>query len=137
MTASGQGKLLAISDLHVGYQENRQIVAELAPHGEHDWLLVAGDVGDVYADVEWALRQLAGRFARVVWVPGNHELSTATEDWHRRYGAAAMVYGHLHIPRRIWRDGVPFDEVSLGYPREWSKRGPVPQPVRRLFTEPG
>jgi len=80
VTASGPGKLLAISDLHVRYQENRQIVAELAPHGEHDWLLVAGDVGEVYADVEWALRQLAGRFARVVWVPGNHELWTPPDD---------------------------------------------------------
>ena len=278
VTASGPGKLLAISDLHVRYQENRQIVAELAPHGEHDWLLVAGDVGDVYADVEWALRQLAGRFARVVWVPGNHELwtppddpvqlrgeeryaslvelcrslgvltpedpyplwtgeggpalivplfllydytyrpagyptaeaalarayevgvvcndevllhpdpwpsrqewcrarlalterrlaardasvptvllnhfplireptdilrypefaqwcgTTATEDWHRRYGAAAMVYGHLHIPRRIWRDGVPFDEVSLGYPREWKPRPNPPSGPRQILA---
>jgi hypothetical protein len=28
------------------------------------------------ARIEWALRTLAERFARVVWVPGNHELWT-------------------------------------------------------------
>ncbi|MGI8802886.1 MAG: metallophosphoesterase family protein [Solirubrobacteraceae bacterium] len=46
----------------------------------------------------------------------------ATADWHRRYRAAAVVYGHLHIPRTTWSDGVPFREVSVGYPREWRGR---------------
>jgi hypothetical protein len=32
------------------------------------------------------------------------------------------VYGHLHIPRTTWYDGVRFEEVSLGYPAEWAKR---------------
>ena len=39
-----------------------------------------------------------------------------TADWHIRYGAAAVAYGHLHIPRTTWHDGVRFEEVSLGYP---------------------
>jgi 3',5'-cyclic AMP phosphodiesterase CpdA len=42
-----------------------------------------------------------------------------TADWHRRFHAAAVVYGHLHIPRTTWEDGVRFEEVSIGYPREW------------------
>jgi predicted phosphodiesterase len=41
-----------------------------------------------------------------------------TADWHRRFRATAVVYGHLHIPRTTWHDGVRFEEVSLGYPRE-------------------
>lgn len=41
-----------------------------------------------------------------------------TADWHRRFRAAAVVYGHLHINRTMWHDGVPFHEVSMGYPRE-------------------
>jgi 3',5'-cyclic AMP phosphodiesterase CpdA len=41
-----------------------------------------------------------------------------TADWHRRFRAQAVVYGHLHIPRTTWEDGVRFEEVSLGYPRE-------------------
>jgi 3',5'-cyclic AMP phosphodiesterase CpdA len=46
-----------------------------------------------------------------------------TADWHVRFGAKAVVYGHLHIPRVTWHDGVRFTEVSLGYPREWRRRG--------------
>ncbi|KAI5858227.1 metallophosphoesterase-like protein [Durotheca rogersii] len=43
----------------------------------------------------------------------------ATEDWHRRFGAAVVVSGHLHVPRTDWRDGTRFEECSLGYPRQW------------------
>ncbi len=63
----------------------------------------------------------------------------ATADWHRRYRARAVVYGHLHIPRTTWHDGVRFEEVSLGYPREWSsRRTPVHcreahAPLRRIL----
>lgn len=45
-----------------------------------------------------------------------------TSDWHRRFRAAAVIYGHLHIPRTTWYDGVRFEEVSLGYPRERTQR---------------
>ncbi len=263
--------------MHVGYPENRQIVARLRPQSERDWLLVAGDVGEQIADVEWALRTLSGRFHRVIWAPGNHELWTpqddpiqlrgenrylhlvelcrglgvltpedaypvwdgpggpvtvaplfllydytfrpagtstkaealayayetgvvctdetllhpdpypsreawcrarvaATErrlagqdpdlptvlvnhfplvreptrvlwypefaqwcgteltaDWHIRFGAVAVAYGHLHIPRTTYHDGVRFEEVSLGYPREWRRRGEPPSPVRQIL----
>jgi hypothetical protein len=278
---STQGKLLAISDLHVAYPENRAIVAGLRPTSEADWLLVAGDVGELVADVRWALATLAGRFARVVWVPGNHELWTpsrdpvalrgeqryrhlvelarglgvltpedpypvwdgpggpvtvaplmllydytfrpdgattkeeglarayaagvvcademmlhpdghgsvdawcrtrlavtgarlagrdpdlpvvlvnhyplvreptrvlrypefaqwcgtgGTADWHLRFRAAAVVYGHLHIPRTTWHDGVRFEEVSLGYPREWRPRAAPPGQLRQILPAGG
>ncbi len=49
--------------------------------------------------------------------------TTRTADWHSRFRAAAVVYGHLHIPRTTWQDGVRFEEVSIGYPREWQARG--------------
>ncbi len=48
--------------------------------------------------------------------------TTASADWHVRYRARAVVYGHLHIPRVIFEDGVRFVEASLGYPREWKAR---------------
>jgi 3',5'-cyclic AMP phosphodiesterase CpdA len=274
-------KLLAVSDLHVSFPENREIVAGLRPESEGDWLLVAGDVGEIVADIEWALRTLSERFARVVWVPGNHELWThqadpvklrgearyrhlvelcrslgvltpedpypvwdgaggpvtiaplfllydytfrppgaqtkeaglaiayeagvvcsdelllhpdpypsreawcqarlaaaesrlealdpaaatilvnhfplvrqptdvlrypqfaqwcgtvATAGWHVRFNAAAVVYGHLHIPRTTWYDGVRFEEVSYGYPREWRERGSAPGPPRQILPAPG
>jgi hypothetical protein len=43
----------------------------------------------------------------------------ATEDWHTRYRADLVVSGHLHMRATDWRDGVRFEEVSLGYPRHW------------------
>ncbi|MEU4541142.1 metallophosphoesterase [Streptosporangium sp. NPDC023825] len=273
--------LLAISDLHIGYQENRSIVERLRPTSASDWLLVAGDVSEKVSDVEWALGLLAGRFEKVVWAPGNHELWThpgdpvqlrgeeryrhlvevcrnlgvatpedpyptwtgpggpvtvaplfvlydytfrmpgvatkeealaiaydkgvvctdemllhpdpyptrdawcdariaeterrlearppgvptvlvnhyplvreptlvlyhpefaiwcgteRTADWHLRFDAATVVYGHLHIPRTTWHDGVRFEEVSLGYPREWRPRATAPGRPRRILPAPG
>ncbi|OON81914.1 metallophosphoesterase family protein [Streptomyces tsukubensis] len=261
------GRLLAVSDLHTAMTENQAIVDTLRPRSDADWLIVAGDVAERFADVERTLRQLAGRFSKVVWTPGNHELWTPkndpvqlkgvaryarlvelcreldistpedpypvwegpggpvavaplfllydytfrapgtrtkeeslarahatgvvctdefllhpepypaaddwcrarvaeterrlvahdpelplvlighwplvrhpteilwypefaqwcgtelTADWHTRFPTAAVVYGHLHIPRTTWQDGVRFEEVSIGYPREWRKRG--------------
>jgi hypothetical protein len=66
-------KLWAIADLHLAAERNRQAFAALPSYPE-DWLIVAGDVCeglDLFAE---ALDWLAGRFARVIWVPGNHEL---------------------------------------------------------------
>ena len=275
---SDDARLLAVSDLHVAYPQNRQLVGELRPRSPADWLLVAGDVGERLPDIEWALRTLSEHFAQVVWVPGNHDLwthrtdpvqlrgeeryrrlvafcqelgvltpedpypvwdgpgrpgpdraavpalrlllparrradqgrgpgprlrhrawcaptsggctptrirarrsgagpgsrrpqarlaalppgppavlvnhfplireptrvlrypefaqwcgTTRTDDWHVRFNAAAVVYGHLHIPRTIWRDGVPFVEVSLGYPREWQRRPAPPDLPRQVL----
>jgi 3',5'-cyclic AMP phosphodiesterase CpdA len=274
------GGLYAISDLHVAYQDNRRYVEQIRPQHEDDWLLVAGDVAETIADIEWALRLLRERFATVVWVPGNHELWTArqdpvqlrgeeryrhlvalaqslgvvtpedpypvwngeggpvlvvplfllydytfypagatskeeglekaytagvvcrdeyvlhpdpwpsrdawcrdrvaqterrlterdprlptvlvnhfplvreptrvlrypefaqwcgtvsTQDWHTRFNAVSVVYGHLHIPRLIVVDGVPFEEVSLGYPREWQPRAKPPDVPRRILPRP-
>jgi 3',5'-cyclic AMP phosphodiesterase CpdA len=58
-----------------------------------------------------------------------------TADWHLRWHAVAVVYGHLHIPRTTWYDGVRFEEVSLGYPREWTRRPVQYQrpPLRRIL----
>jgi 3',5'-cyclic AMP phosphodiesterase CpdA len=289
-------RLLAISDLHVGYPENRAYADALAPEDPGDWLIVAGDVGEMFADVGFVLASLAGRFARVIWTPGNHELwtlasdpvaargvarydalvkvcrrfgvltpedefplwdgpggpvtvaplftaydysftdgpgalagldgpgaldglaerderrdarqaalaaaraagyraadegrlhadpypsvadwsrervattrrrldatrgplvlashwplhrdpvralrhqsfapwcgTTATADWHTAYPVTAAVYGHLHIPRTTYYDGVRFEEVSVGNPPEWQRRGSAPPPPRVIL----
>jgi 3',5'-cyclic AMP phosphodiesterase CpdA len=275
-----EASLLAVSDLHVGYRENRPIVAGLTPRSAADWLIVAGDVGEFVADIEWALTVLSERFAKVIWVPGNHELWThrrdtldlrgreryrylvelcrrlgvvtpedpypvwtgdggpggpvvvaplfllydysfrpdgattkaeglarayatgvvctdemllhpdpyptieawcearltqterrlnelpaelptvlvnhfplvreptrvlrypqfaqwcgteRTADWPTRFRAAAVVYGHLHIPRTTSYHGVRHEEVSLGYPREWQRRARPPQLPRLIL----
>jgi hypothetical protein len=59
-----------------------------------------------------------------------------TADWHRRFNAVAAVYGHLHIPRTTWHDGVRFEEVSLGYPREWERREATPGRPRQILPAP-
>ena len=280
MTASRGAHLLAISDLHVGYDANRAIVEQMRPGNDGDWLIVAGDVGERFDDILWALSTLKQHFAEVVWLPGNHELWTPrgdevtlrgearyrrlveevralgittpedpyrvwegpqgpvavcplfllydytwragtpgattkaealaqstelgvvctdemllhpdplpgiddwcrarvawtrarlealdpelptvlanhwplqrdptavlrypsfalwcgtelTEDWHVRFRATEVVYGHLHIPRVTWLDGVRFTEVSLGYPREWGRRPAGPQGPRQILS---
>ena len=63
-TAGGAGRLLAISDLHVGYAENRALVEAMRPHTDDDWLLVAGDVAETVADIAGRWRPLRGRFRR-------------------------------------------------------------------------
>jgi predicted phosphodiesterase len=257
-------KLWAISDLHVGYAENRRIVEQLAAQPD-DWMVLGGDLGESVDDLRFVLETLGPRFARLIWVPGNHELwtlpntamqrgegkyfqmvelcrqygvltpedpyevlddgtaryliaplftlydysfcppgmsvaqalewaleaglqctdeyllfpdpypsraawcaarcaysearlaaalrthsgptvlidhfpllqelavlpavprfciwcgTTRTRDWHRRFRAAAVVFGHLHIPQQRMIDEVRFSEVSLGYPRQWSR----------------
>ncbi len=258
------------------YPDNREFVQSLRP-SPHDWLLVVGDVAEKAADIEWTLRVLATRFAKVIWVPGNHELWTqstdpvtlrgeyryqylvsmcrrlgvvtpedpfpvwtgpggpvvvvplfflydysfrpegmttkdealayayetgivcsdeavlypdpypsrdawcharveATErrlsllrpgtrtilvshfpltrqptevlhypefalwcgtertaDWHLRFGAEAVVYGHLHIPGTTWEDGVRFEEVSFGYPQELEIYPDRPRELRQIL----
>jgi 3',5'-cyclic AMP phosphodiesterase CpdA len=270
-------RLLAVSDIHVGFPENREVVEGLRAESAADWLIVAGDVGERAADIVRTLDLLSRRFAKVIWAPGNHELWTLREDpcqlrgeerylylveqcqglgvitpedpyprwdgpggpvtvaplfllydytfrpdgaatkeaalararqagimcadeimlhpdpypsreawcaariavterrlaardpslptvlvnhfplvrdptrvlrypefaqwcgtertadWHVRFGAAAVVYGHLHIPRTTWHDGVRFEEVSLGYPREWRPRSRPPRVPRPIL----
>nr|WP_235032293.1 metallophosphoesterase [Actinacidiphila yanglinensis] len=279
-TTSGGPQLLAISDLHVGYDANRALVEKMRPESDDDWLIVAGDVAERAADILWALGTLKENFGTVIWLPGNHEVWTPnddpvtlrgearyrhlvdeigrlgiitpedpypvfesakgpvavcpmfllydyswrdgtpgattkqqaldhstelgivctdemllhpdplpgiddwcrarvaltaerlsaldpelptvlanhwplhreptrvlrypsfalwcgtelTEDWHIRFRATEVVYGHLHIPRIIHRDGVRFTEASLGYPREWGARDAGPLGPRRILS---
>jgi 3',5'-cyclic AMP phosphodiesterase CpdA len=277
MGAERAGRLLAISDLHVSYPDNRRFIEDLHPSSPADWLIVAGDVAEKVADVGWALGTLADRFEQVIWVPGNHELWTspkdpvqahgperydllvdicrrlgvltpeddyptwtgeggpvqiipmfllydysfrpdgagdakealalarkagvvctdeflldpapypsrqawcqariaatearlaargselptvlvnhfplvreptrvlrypefalwcgteATADWHLLFHAQVVVYGHLHIPRPLMIDGVRFQEVSLGYPRERARYPNWPLPPRQIL----
>jgi 3',5'-cyclic AMP phosphodiesterase CpdA len=272
--------LLATSDIHVGFRQNRTIVEGMRPTSDDDWLIVAGDVGEVVDHIVWGLRLLKERFATVLWVPGNHELWThpkdpvqlrgqarydhlvgvcrqlgvitpedpyplwdgpggpayvaplfllydysfrpdgagtkqealqlaeeagvmcadelllhpdphssreawcderiarsearldaldpnvptvlvnhfplvrqptdvlrypefaqwcgteRTADWAQRYRARVVVYGHLHIPRSTVWDGVRHEEVSVGYPREWTRRGHPHGVLRQILPSP-
>ncbi len=72
-------KLYAISDLHVEHEINRNALEALSPYPD-DWLIVAGDVCTAEHYFRWTLDILTQRFAKVIWVPGNHELWTEKQE---------------------------------------------------------
>ena len=80
-------KLWAISDLHVGYEENRRAVQSL-PSFPDDWLMIAGDTGESPAHLDFVLRTLQPRFKQLVWTPGNHDLWTPTTLASEKRGVA-------------------------------------------------
>jgi predicted phosphodiesterase len=74
-------RIYAISDLHTDFRENRAALerAGLAGHRD-DVLIVAGDIADNELVLRDTLEWLAGRFAEVFFVPGNHELWVRGEN---------------------------------------------------------
>jgi 3',5'-cyclic AMP phosphodiesterase CpdA len=63
--------------------------------------------------------------------------TTRTEDWAQRYGARAVISGHLHLRTTLWRHGVRYDEVSLGYPRDWRHERGLAWYLRQVLPEDG
>lgn len=59
-----------------------------------------------------------------------------TTDWHTRYRADVVVSGHLHLRTTRWRDGVRFEETSLGYPAQWQQTKTAAAYLRRILPEP-
>jgi 3',5'-cyclic AMP phosphodiesterase CpdA len=62
--------------------------------------------------------------------------TTATEDWHRRFRAELVISGHLHMRATDWRDGVRFEEVSLGYPTQWDSAAGAERYLRLVWPGP-
>ena len=56
-----------------------------------------------------------------------------TEDWHIRFPVSVVVYGHLHIRGTHFRDGVRFEEVSLGYPGDWHQSSGIQPYLREIL----
>lgn len=272
-------RLWALSDLHVGHPANREALAQ-APHHPEDWLVLAGDLGETADHLRLVFDTFLPRFARLLWVPGNHELycvprtpgepvgearyqqlvelcriygvstpedpyprwpgegpptllcplfvgydysfgpdgmtvdqmlhwaaeegirssdevllrtdpwpdkvswchervriterrltdevppghrlvlinhyplrrelvriprvpryipwcgTRLTESWHRRFPVDVVVSGHLHVRATDWRDGVRFEEVSLGYPRQWQVEQGLARNLRQILPGP-
>jgi 3',5'-cyclic AMP phosphodiesterase CpdA len=59
-----------------------------------------------------------------------------TEDWHLRFRAEAVIYGHLHIRATHMRDGVRFEEVSLGYPQNYDPNRGIEPYLRQILPHP-
>ena len=60
----------------------------------------------------------------------------ATEDWHLRFPTYVAVSGHLHIRATDYRNGVRFEEVSLGYPQHWDVNQPLESYLREILPGP-
>lgn len=56
-----------------------------------------------------------------------------TEDFHTRFRALCCVHGHLHVRATDTRDGVRFEEVSLGYPAHWNAQLGAEPYLRRIL----
>ena len=86
-------KLHAISDLHLDYQVNFEALAAMSHYGE-DWLITGGDLCTKGNDLRAALDLLCKKFAKVFWVPGNHEL-WSSRDEHGSLLSGEKKYEHL------------------------------------------
>ncbi len=42
-----------------------------------------------------------------------------TENWIKKFNIEIIIYGHMHIRSSKQKEGIQFEEVSLGYPRDW------------------
>lgn len=84
----------------------------------------------------WPLRYDLARPPRVprfsIWCG-----TVLTEDWGRRYRARAVVSGHLHLRTTIVRHGVRYEEVSLGYPRDWRQERGIDWYLRQILPATG
>jgi len=62
--------------------------------------------------------------------------TTRTAHWPTRYRADVVVSGHLHMRSTRWRDGIRFEEVSLGYPPQWRRERTADDYLRQVLPEP-
>lgn len=89
-------------------QTEKKLAAAVEAHPDVP-LIIAG---------HWPLREDLVKLPRVprfsLWCG-----TTKTKDWHKRFNAKVVISGHLHIRRTDWIDETRFEEVSLGYPKQW------------------
>jgi 3',5'-cyclic AMP phosphodiesterase CpdA len=104
-------KLLAISDLHLSYEQNRLALSTI-PAGPEDWLILAGDIGETREHLQHAIEVLRPRFEKLVWVPGNHELWTVPGDGDAHLRGEAK-YRELVALCRTWDVVTPEDPYPV------------------------
>lgn len=62
--------------------------------------------------------------------------TSRTEDWGRRFRARTVISGHLHLRTTLARHGVRYEEVSLGYPRDWRRERGLAYYLREILPAP-
>lgn len=83
----------------------------------------------------WPLRYDVARPPRIprfsIWSG-----TTRTEDWGRRFRARVVISGHLHLRTTLARFGARYEEVSLGYPRDWQRERGLAYYLREIIPGP-
>lgn len=141
-------QLWALSDLHIGFEVNRNALSTL-PAFPDDWLIVAGDVGETEAELRLAWEVLAPRFRKLLWVPGNHELWTTPKQpelagvaRYERFVAVCREYGVVtpEDPYPVWEGpGGPavLAPLFVLYDYSFSPDGLDPEGAKRWAREAG
>lgn len=74
-------RLFLVSDLHVNAAENWMWLEQLSNTAfKEDALIIAGDVCEDFDTLKEALTMLCGKFSKVWYTPGNHDLWLSPED---------------------------------------------------------
>jgi Icc-related predicted phosphoesterase len=122
-------RILAISDLHTDFRENKWLLEQL-PAGAYqgDALIAAGDISHNVETLQATLVLLRSKFKKVFYVPGNHELWVRKEKCssvEKFYRVLALcdtlevqtrpekVQGVWIVPLFSWYDP-DFDEDNSG-----------------------
>src|SRR4029450_1700473 len=99
-------------------------------------LLALPDAARTILVNHWPLRYDLARPPRIprfsVWCG-----TTLTGEGAGRFRARAVVSGHLHLRTTLWRHGVRYDEVSLGYPRDWRQERGIDWYLREILPGDG
>ena len=78
-------RILAISDLHTDFRENKVLLEQISDVAyRQDILIAAGDISDRLETLTSTLTLLRAKFMKVFYVPGNHEL------WVRKGDGTSM-----------------------------------------------
>ncbi|MCB9760831.1 MAG: metallophosphoesterase [Alphaproteobacteria bacterium] len=141
--------LWAISDLHVGHPPNAKALLDMPAHPS-DWLILGGDLGEREDHLRFTFDTLGPRFAKLIWVPGNHELYTTPRDPLQEVGPAryarlvelARDHGVLtpEDPWPLWPgDGPPtrLAPTFLLYDYSFGPDGLTPNQMRAWAAEAG
>lgn len=94
-------RLFIISDIHIDYSENRDLLLSLSDWDYRaDTLVIAGDVTDNLELLASFLTAMVAKFAAVVFVPGNHELwlkRDAFKDSIEKFSAILALCNSLGV----------------------------------------
>jgi len=113
-------RIFALSDVHVDYEVNAQWVRNLSNVDYRDDILIlAGDLTHKLPELASCLSAFATRFAKVMYVPGNHELWVLGEAPERtslqKFADVVSVAGQSGVCMRPYAQGDVLIAPLLGW----------------------